>query len=151
MQIELTNTEYKQLLDALVIAHMTRYSFSPEGPSDTAPDEMLMQKILSYAAVFGAGEEVEFYPDLGRAYVTQQYVDTSDVHEVISSFEDQVFWDQLVGRLTERDMVRTFGELKIEEMDEDEEEEQVGAIESSYWDVFETRGVDAVSVDGVGS
>lgn len=146
MKIDLTNDEYRTLLDVLSIANFVLEAGRPEPDPKNQTFHDLEQKLFSYASVFGAEDLVAFYPDRGEAIPTETYERSSKYPVLMDDYNDFIFWEELVARLAEQDLLRDFGVEGLEDMSLDERIRRDKEYEKPYWDEFEKHGLERVSV-----
>lgn len=134
MQIELTNKEFRQLLDMVYIGNWILNS--TRGDDRFADYDNIESKLFSLARHHGMGVLAEDWNDTvipSRAY--QQ----GGIQEVIAYYEDNVFYEILAEELSRRDM----GYVDI---GEDNYEEIVIRM-GQYMQEFEASGVDRLILE----
>lgn len=129
MQIELSNKEFRSLLDMVYIGNWILNS--TRGEDRFADYDNLESKLFALARQNGMGVLAEDWNDTvipSRAY--QQ----GGIQEVIAYYEDNVFYEILAEELSRRDM-------GYAEITEDNYDEILGRM-SQYMLEFEQSGVD---------
>lgn len=147
MKIDFTKQEYRLLLDVVFIADWVLTSHDVEEPSDDDPYQMLFQKIYSYAAEMGFEHLVEAAPELNRYYPTKEYEDINEVFERIEDYDAMNFWEELIERLTDRDVYREVPEEERDGMDEQEFWKRASPYEQKYATEFEKHGIERLLID----
>jgi len=90
----------------------------------------------------GFDELVDYASHLKRYFPTREFEETSPGREFIREFEDDTFWDELVQRLVERDLIRQAGEEKLLSMTPEERFEAEEHLEKRYADEFYNNGLE---------
>lgn len=134
MNIELTEKEFRRLLDMVYIGNWILNS--TRGDDRFEDYDMMQEKLFSLCPGSGMRSLVQTWH--GRIYPSKAYED-GGIHEAIADYEDAVFYNILAEELARRDLgledrdPEDFGEL-AERMDE-------------YLDEFEKNGLDTISID----
>ena len=134
MRLELTETEYRRLLDLVYIGNWIVNSVR-EHDRITEYDD-LESRIFSYCRKAGMPSLSETID--GVTYPSEAY-EEGGIHEAILDYEDTVFFDILAEELACRD-------LDITEVTEEKYAELYDRIDD-YLDEFEQYGLDHVIVD----
>ena len=104
MKILFTKSEYRTLLDMIYIAEWVLTAYDEEPDETKEKYHHLAQKIYSHAKEMGWESLVDVSAADNLYLPNRTYEDKSGVHELIEQYEADSFWDQLVDRLTERDV-----------------------------------------------
>ena len=134
MQIELTNKEFRRLLDLVYIGNWVLNS--TRGDDRFADYDDVESKIFGLCRNCGMKALVEDWNDTtipSRAY------EAGGIHEAIAYYEDNVFYEILAEELSRRDM----GYVDITE---ENYEEITGRMEQ-YMQEFEASGVDRLVLE----
>ncbi len=134
MNIELSNKEFRRLLDLVYIGDWILNSARGE---DRFEDyDVLLEKIFSRCNDVGMKSLIQNWQ--GHIMPSQAY-QTGGIHEAIADYEDAVFFDILAEELARRDM-------EGEGIDMGDESELAGRMEE-YYQEFEEHGIDNLTVD----
>ena len=134
MNIDLTEKEYRRLLDLVYIGNWILNSARGE---DRFEDyDLLQEKLFSLCA--GQGMPTLIQRWRGHIFPSRAYED-GGIHEAIADYEDAVFFDILAEELARRD-------LGLVETDP-EDFTELNARMDEYLDEFDRSGLDAVTVD----
>ncbi len=134
MNIELSNKEFRRLLDLVYIGDWILNSARGE---DRFEDyDVLLEKIFSRCDDVGMRSLIQNWR--GHIMPSQAY-QTGGIHEAIADYEDAVFFDILAEELARRDM-------EGEGIDMGDESELAGRMEE-YYQEFEEHGIDNLTVD----
>jgi len=129
MQIELTNKEFRRLLDLVYIGNWVLNS--TRGNDRFADYDNLESKIFAYSPALSEPWNGTIVPS--RAYAE------GGIHEAIAYYEDNVFYEILAEELSRRDM--DYPEINEENYDEIMDRMQ------QYMEVFQISGVDRLVLE----
>ena len=124
MKIELTNKEFRRLLDLVYIGNWVLNS--TRGNDRFADYDDLESKIFSLSPALSESWNGTIVPS--RAYAE------GGIHEAIAYYEDNVFYEILAEELSRRDM-------DYPEINEENYEEIMGRMQQ-YMEIFQISGVD---------
>jgi hypothetical protein len=147
MKVEITKEEYRDLLDLLHIAHWVMIAHKTGEDPRTEKYEKTMQKFYSLAEEFGYSSLIDFDPKIEKYFPTRTFEETSPSWEFIDEFVDDTFWDELIDRLTKRDLERQVGGYEILRTLSMEARLALEApIEERYAEEFNRNGLDNVAI-----
>ena len=129
MQIELTNKEFRRLLDLVYIGNWVLNS--TRGNDRFADYDNLESKIFSHSPALSELWNGTVVPS--RAYAE------GGIHEAIAYYEDNVFYEILAEELSRRDM-------DYPEINEENNDEIIGRMQQ-YMEVFQISGVDRLALE----
>ncbi len=104
MKLELTQKEYRLLLDILHIAEWIMNSYVIDDRPETEKYRRLEQKILSYADEMGCKGVVDYDKELGGYFPTRE-IEEGSAMDFIDEYNEDTFWEELVSHLAERDFI----------------------------------------------
>lgn len=134
MNIQLTNKEFRRLLDLVYIGNWVLNSTRGE---DRIPDyDELESKLFSLCEGTPMAQLVENFHGVK---VPSQAFNDGGIHEAIADYEDAVFYDILAEELARRDM-------DYPEIDDENYDELVNRMET-YISEFEAHGADNIVVE----
>ena len=129
MQIELTNKEFRRLLDLVYIGNWVLNS--TRGSDRFADYDNMESKIFALSPALS-----ELWN--GTVVPSQAYAE-GGIHEAIAYYEDNVFYEILAEELSRRDM-------DYPEINEDNYDEILGRMQQ-YMEVFQISGVDRLILE----
>ena len=129
MQIELTNKEFRRLLDLVYIGNWVLNS--TRGFDRFADYDNLESKIFALSPALSEPRNGTIVPS--RAYAE------GGIHEAIAYYEDNVFYEILAEELSRRDM-------NYPEIGEDNYQEIIDRMQQ-YMEVFQISGVDRLVLE----
>src|SRR5215213_1590814 len=104
MKILFTKSEYQTLFDMVYLADWMLTAHTDEPDDSKAKYRHLTQKIYSHAKEMGWESLVDSVSAHNEYFTSSEYEEKSGVHALIADYDTDVFWDQLIDRLTERDV-----------------------------------------------
>lgn len=142
MHLRLTEDELATLVEMVSLATEVANTNQNEGSArDFSRFEDVENKVLASAKHAGLGDCIEFDPTRGKHRVTEEFQEDSFFQEALDEFRNNIFWEELVIRLAERDLIREFGEKKWLAMGEEEQRAAAQGTEQRYWKKFITNGM----------
>lgn len=129
MQIELSNKEFRRLLDLVYIGNWILNS--TRGDDRFEDYDRIESKLFGLCCGTGMQALVEQWD--GQAVPSQAYTE-GGIHEAIAYYEDNVFYEILAEELSRRDM--EYPDITDENYDE------IVTRMDRYMDEFESSGVD---------
>ncbi|PXF58474.1 MAG: hypothetical protein C4B58_06330 [Deltaproteobacteria bacterium] len=147
MKINITKKEYKSLLDIFSIGDWILNAHKVGNDPETEEYEKLEQKFYSYAEDMGYGDLITYDTKLKRFFPTKKFDETSKYRDLIDEFENDTFWDELIHRLVERDLIKQEGGVKnIMNMNFRERLEKEEPLEKKYATEFEANGLENIRI-----
>lgn len=135
MNIELTEKEFRRLLDLVYIGNWVLNSTRGE---DRFEDyDIIQEKLFALCAKNGMNALITRWH--GHIFPSNAY-ENGGIHEAIADYEDAVFFDILAEDLARRDL------NCIDSTPE--EDPELAARMDAYLDEFEKNGIDNLSLDG---
>lgn len=140
MKVSFNAKEYARLLELVHLGLWVAGS-RHEDPA-TMPERYaaIAQKAFSLAEPFGCADLVE--ADVNGQFFPNEKLTAGPVEKHLAQGVEDAFWNELVARLSERDLRAELGPTKLTPELTDEEDERLSAIEDSYWREFEANGVE---------
>ena len=148
MQIDFTKVEYRDLLDMIYIADWVLNAHKMADDPRTKRYGKLEQKILSYAEKMGFGHLVMYEPKFEKYFPTSTFEDLSPAYNFIKEYDNDTFWEELMYRLAERDLIKQEGSLSnVLRLPVEERLEKQFRLEEKYAVEFEENGLDNIRID----
>ena len=145
--LPLTEKEYLTLLDIFEIAHWILYAHKIKEHPELDEYQQLHQKFLSYAQDMERENLVEYAPELKQYCVTRDYEDTSRFMDLIEEFENDSFWDELIHRLAERDLIHQEGGIgNVTKLSSEERIKKEILLQEMYAKEFEKNGLNNLTL-----
>ncbi len=143
MHLRFTEKELATLVE-MVSLSTEMANLNPNDPGDAgfARFEEIEHKVLEAAKNTGLGEMVEYDVTREKNRVTEKFQETAFFQQCFEEFRNAVFWEELMIRLSERDLVREMGKATYMAMSEEARRAKSEPIEKRYWAKFLKDGVD---------
>lgn len=136
--MKLTKEQYETLVKMLYVANWMIEE--DESTDANSPYLALEQHVLSQAKDYDMADDVE-YDEESRSYsLNEEYVEGTDVFEIIENYDDALVFSRLAGHFASIDA------QKAGKMSEAELEEKESEIAEEYFDLFADKGLDCLSV-----
>lgn len=146
MRINITKQEYITLLEILEIADWVLHAHKTQETEDRQKYRDFEQKIFTLAKEFGCDRFILYDKKLKRFFPTQEFEEASPGMSFIEEFTNEAFWDELIDRLSNRDLVRELGENKYKSLDPMDRFLKVGHYEEKYGKEFEVNGLERIEL-----
>ena len=104
IKLELTKEEYKKLMDLVYIGDWVINSHRDENVLEEY--EKIEDKIFSRASDAGFPEHADYDAELKEFFPSPKF--DEEIHKYIDEYNDEVFWDESVNRLVERDLLKKY-------------------------------------------
>ncbi len=145
MQLRFSEEELLTLVEMVSLAaEVSGMSETEEAFEGQERFEKMEHKVLEAAKNTGMGEIVEFDVDREKNRVTEKFQEGAFFQRCLEEFRNTIFWEDLMLRLTERDLVKEMGRLSYDAMDEVERRKKSEPRERRYWEKFLKDGVEGL-------
>ena len=145
MKLELTEQEYRALLDMLYISDWVMHAHSADLSAQTLEHRKLRQKVLAQAHASGMTDIVEHIATEDAFNESEQYEQTTQ-DAFIAPYNDNTFWTELVHRLAARDVVDEISDEAFDLMAPAERMDRIDQATEPYRNEFSTNGLENVRV-----
>jgi len=78
----------------------------------------------------------------GKNRVTEKFQENAYFQECFHEVRNAVFWEELMIRLAERDLIQEIGPAASEALSEEERRKKAAPLEKRYWKKFQKNGTD---------
>jgi hypothetical protein len=137
MNIRLSGEQYEKLLH---LAYLGNWVVNAYRGSEAKPEyDEAAELIYAHAAEAGLKSLVDFDEAEGRYFPSARLED--ELAELIDDYDDWAFWDLLILKLAERDLVRQAGQEAVDAMDDKELEERRAPYVKKYEKEVENNGI----------
>ena len=134
MNIELTDKEFRRLLDMVYIGNWILNS--TRGDDRFEDYDLIQEKLFALCPANGMRSLVQIWR--GHIFPSQAYED-GGIHEAIADYEDAVFYNILAEELARRD-------LGLEDCDPDDFSELTARMEE-YLAEFDKNGLNTINIE----
>lgn len=146
MKINITKKEYRLLLDMLSIADWVLHAYAIEREDYHIEHEALKERLFSYSKEMGAENIIEHSQQLDGYYETNEYTEYVQ-DNFIQPFEDEFFWDELIDRLGEKDVIQSIGTEQYSKMEFIERMTKLEEMKEIYSNEFEKHGLENLKIN----
>ena len=147
MNIEITENEFRDLLDILHIADVVMSGHRREPDKRSEQHRALIQKLYGLAQGEVLGRLVRHDAPDHVHVPTQEFEESTLSHVLIDEFADHVFWDELISRLSVRDAAQTVGGMdRLNALNDSDRQAAEGLIRRHYIEEFSRNGLTNVVV-----
>jgi len=143
MKIEVTPDQFKTLLK---VAYLARWIATYRNAEDLEEYVSLEDYLFSLAEECGFERFAEYNEEIDGYVPSYEFEEETNIREMINEYEDSVFWDQLISRLVYRDLLRTFGEENLKNLDREEILKIQESIVRSYIQEFSKNGIENLEI-----
>ena len=137
IKLNLAPEQFRSLLDLVYLGNWMINSIRMER---TEEHEQIMQMFFSAARSNGYEDLIEYDPEEGDYHANLRMHDS--VEPFITAYEEDVYWNELVETLAERDLYDLLGDEAADNLDLTELLEQRSPFEEIYRKEFERNGID---------
>lgn len=142
MHIRFSEDELATLVEMISLAaDVSNMNQTEEGQAGYGRYEALEHKVLESAKLAGLSKIIEMDPARNKNRITEEFQKTSYFQKCLEELRNTIFWEELMMRLTERDITRVMGEKAYLALSETERELMTKPLEKRYWDKFITKGI----------
>ncbi len=142
MHMRFTDEELLTLSEMLTLAcWATFYNHKPGAEEGVARYDDMLEKVLRRMQDNGQGSEVEYDPERRRLRLRKDREDGSFYAQSYDELRNELFWEELVARLSERELNKKYGVAAAEKLSEDERKRLSEPVTRKYWDEFSRNGI----------
>ena len=147
MHLRFTDDELSTLSEMLTLAcWATFWNHKPGADEGVARFDDMLEKILSRMQHHGLGGEVEDDPERQRLRLRKDKEESSFYAQCYDEMRSETFWEELVVRMTDRELNKRHGKAVLEAMSEAERKVLAEPISKRYWQEFTSQGLDNLHV-----
>lgn len=141
--LEIDPRDYRTLLEMVNLATYVSQYHARGGREDWLEAfDSLSDKILAQAAEYSCGDLIEEDTESNHLVPVFEYEEESFFKECVDDMLDRCFWEDLVGRLSDRDLSRSMGNAKWDSLSETEKAKRRESTDSRWWKEFEAHGIE---------
>ncbi|MFA5986960.1 MAG: hypothetical protein WC819_06465 [Parcubacteria group bacterium] len=140
MNIEFTKEQYEQLIKAVYMGNwMANANRTDDMITEFADIE---EYVLSHAKDFGLEHLAALDDEDGQTVVPSPELEADEeLDRIIEEYDDETFWEELIERMTIKDIFSSIDEEDVESMKEEEFVELHETIRTKYEEEFAENGV----------
>jgi hypothetical protein len=133
VNLELSSDQYKELIKLVYIG-----DWVIDEPENMVLND-LVQVVFSKAKDAGHESLIEFDKEMNLYMPSQAFDD--EVVEIVDDYEEECFWDHLIYRMADKDLVAKMGD-KADKLTNEERIDLIDPISEKYVKEFEENGID---------
>ncbi len=142
MHLRFNDEELSTLVEMVSLAsELANLNPNDEGNAGFSRFEAIESKVLESAKLAGMSDIIEYDHTRNKNRVTEKFQQEAFFQKCIDEFRNNVFWEELMIRLTERDLVRELGEHAYLSLSDEERRKKSEPLEKRYWSKFLKQGV----------
>jgi hypothetical protein len=142
--IKLTPQQYEDLLKVVYLGNYLVNNYRPDQPVDRF--DALESYLFSLAKEFGLPRAMDMDEETGEAYPSEEFSQAEDINLYLDDFIENTFWDELINRLTSRDLFRKYGQQIMESMPWEELKKKEEPVFQRYTEEIETYGMENLEI-----
>ena len=147
MKIEISTKEYRDLLAILHIADVVVSGHRRKEDKRSVRHRELIQKLYAFAQREGLDQLVGYNESVKKFVLSGDFEDGTPAHMLIDEFEDHLFWDELISRLSVRDAAQIAGGVdRLNALSDSDREAVEAPIRQRYIEEFSANGVGSLAV-----
>jgi len=147
MHLRFTDDELSTLSEMLTLAcWATFWNHKPGADEGVARFDDMLEKILSRMQHHGLGGEVENDPERQRLRLRKDKEESSFYAQCYDEMRSETFWEELVIRMTDRELNKRYSKVELEAMDEAERKLLAEPITKRYAQEFTSQGLENLHV-----
>ena len=147
VSIEFMEQEYQALVEMIQIADWVINADDDNGNvggKDVYRD--VRNSVLSYAMEMGMDDRFEYNVDHNEYYELREYDESGPHRKFIDEYDSQTFWEQLIDRLSERDLASPLDSQSSNGVPGQNQNERLLRIRMKYEQEFEENGIKNIRV-----
>lgn len=106
--------------------------------------EDALSRLYEFAQGTPLEDLIVFNENSGNWIASQKFED--EAQAMIDQYDDKTFWEELTSRLTERDLIKTYGENRMGSMRPQDRTRAALPIAKAYTREFENDGIDRLRI-----
>lgn len=147
MEIDISPTEYRDLLDILHIAEVIMSGHRREEDSRSTRHRALIQKLYALAQGEGLERLIKYNDSVKKYTPTDDFEQHALAHGLVAEFGDHLFWDELISRLSVRDAAQMAGGIdRLNAMNDADRQALEASIRQRYIEEMSANGVANLTV-----
>ncbi len=139
MKINLSKKQYRTLVKLI---YLGTWLANAHRTDDIIEEfEELEQYIFSFCKDFGMENDFEYDESLKRFYLTDEFIENSGIDKLIDEYNLDTFWEELIHMMADKDLLETYGEKGLKEMDIEKLTEKKILLLDLYEKEFSENGI----------
>jgi len=150
MKIDLTEKQFESLLKLCYIGNWMSNAQRTGAKDDPMIKEYeaIYELVQSHAPKFGFGDLVQWDEECKRYFATADFEEAEDTHGLIDEYDENIFWDDLIEKLADRDFSNTYSEKEREKMNFEEFYKKRQPFEEKWGNEIYKHGITKLDIYG---
>lgn len=140
LNIEFTRGQFEDVVRCVYLAHWMINGIRPEDEKVRRYED-LEQYVYALAYKHGYPDLVEFLKERNIFFFKDEFSENNEADGYRREYDDEMFWTELIQRLTTRDLIEQYGAESLSAMSSREEVERKQPLLRKYIDELEKNGV----------
>lgn len=145
ISVELTHKQFEDLIRCVYLAHWMINGIRTEDDKIKRFDD-LEQYMYALAFKYGYTDLVEFVKNRNKFFLKDEFSETNEADGYRRTYDDEMFWSELIQRLTVRDFLQAYGPESLSKLSSREEVERRQPLLRKYVEEFEKNGVQNLTI-----
>ncbi|MBL4608212.1 MAG: hypothetical protein JKY01_10360 [Pseudomonadales bacterium] len=147
MKINFTKKEYRALVELLDMADWVVNAHSVEESADVVKYSEIIQKVFSHHKEMECEDLIEHSKKLNGYYLTKEGEENCRSRQYIEEFEEDSFWEVLISKLVDRDVIKKYGVESLSDLEIEERFSAIGAAEDVWATELEENGLARIEIN----
>ncbi len=148
MNIELTKEQYEYLMKLVYMGNwMASANYFEEKSGHKGEYDALESHIYSYAKQAGLEKYVDYDEDSKEYMPGLALREDEELSQYIGEYDNEIFWDELVTRLAQRDLVKQIGKEAFKKLENQERWEKLEPLIDKYEKEFMKKGIERLNLN----
>jgi hypothetical protein len=143
-EIKLTPQQYEDLVKLVYLGNYLINNFRSDQELDRF--NALESYVFSRAKDFGLAWVMDMDEETGEIYPSREFSQAEEVSLFIEDFVENSFWDELINRMTSRDLFRKYGQQVVESMPWEDLMKKEEPVFQKYVNEIEMNGVENLEI-----
>ncbi|MBU2598223.1 MAG: hypothetical protein KKC53_03465 [Actinobacteria bacterium] len=144
IEIKLTKEQYEDLVKLVYLGNWMINAIRTDDKIEKY--DIIEQYIYSFAKNANLENYIIFDNELNEFYPTREFELETDVDEYREEYNNEIFWDELIYRLSVRDFIKAYGEDVIKKMSLRDQIVKKSPFIEKYEKEFEKHGIENLEI-----
>ena len=141
MELKLSKAQLRRLI---ILVHLGEYMVNTHREEPEPAFSEVASRVYALAPQLDLQDLVQRDPEDNRWGLSEAMEE--DAHKLSDAYDGEMFWEELVDRLVDRDLLRQRGEVAVLTMTAQERSDAATELEDRYWAEFEAHGVEHLTI-----
>ncbi|MBM9518996.1 hypothetical protein JWG39_04095 [Desulforhopalus vacuolatus] len=146
MKIHFTKKEFRTLIKLMQISDWIMYAHKTQSEITKSAEIQLIQKIYSYSKEMGCEDLIEYSKGLNIFVETHEAEFNSEANTVITEYNEENFWEELIDRLSNRDILHKYTKEEFSRLSDEEKINTDFDSETPWVEEFKKYGIKRIGI-----